>query len=455
MSKALKNITKLNNIVSVLDFYANGVSGALVDPTGVVDSTLGIAAAWAASKYITFPAGTYKVSSLPNFAVNGARIETIGKVIINYTGTGNGLIVDAGAGAGVKNYDIQIGPMTINGSASATNGVYIRGITHSTFKRLRPINFPLSAMRTEFMVSNTFEDFCYSGNEAGITVPTAKGIILEKRNAGEQSSDCTFINPIIEGTTGDGIYGTEAAQCTFIGGTSEGNGTGGGAGGVYLGPNSFSNTFIGLDLENNGKAADATSYHVKNYGFRNRFITPFCDAVISGLFWVAGGNSLSIEGGQISSLQIDAGVKNTNTIGVAYSGTLTDNGTDTHHLNLYYIIGAVTVIDSNVTTGTWTPVATSLTGPGTPAYTANYQKVGKVCTFSIYMPTTGGTVTSAAGSTNFTLPFSVGASLGVAVAASNGSGAGLGNCFIGGGNRVYTPTFTDSFAVISGSYITP
>lgn len=36
---------KLREMVSVLDFYANGVSGAKVDPTGVVDSTAGIQAA--------------------------------------------------------------------------------------------------------------------------------------------------------------------------------------------------------------------------------------------------------------------------------------------------------------------------------------------------------------------------------------------------------------------------
>lgn len=37
--------SKLREEVSFLDFYANGVSGAKVDPTGVVDSTLGIQAA--------------------------------------------------------------------------------------------------------------------------------------------------------------------------------------------------------------------------------------------------------------------------------------------------------------------------------------------------------------------------------------------------------------------------
>lgn len=59
-------------IVSVLDFYANGVSGVAVDPTGVVDSTLGIQAAIDATfvganpnsgnKVVFFPPGVYLIS---------------------------------------------------------------------------------------------------------------------------------------------------------------------------------------------------------------------------------------------------------------------------------------------------------------------------------------------------------------------------------------------------------
>jgi hypothetical protein len=49
--------------VSVLDFYANGVSGAAVDPTGVIDSTLGIQAAIDTAQRVYFPAGTYKLTA--------------------------------------------------------------------------------------------------------------------------------------------------------------------------------------------------------------------------------------------------------------------------------------------------------------------------------------------------------------------------------------------------------
>lgn len=54
---------KLRETVSVLDFYANGVSGAKVDPTGIIDSTLGIQAALNTLKPVIFPNGIYKTSS--------------------------------------------------------------------------------------------------------------------------------------------------------------------------------------------------------------------------------------------------------------------------------------------------------------------------------------------------------------------------------------------------------
>lgn len=53
---------KLRETVSVTDFYANGVSGAKVDPTGVVDSTAGIQAALNTGKDVS-GVGTFKVSS--------------------------------------------------------------------------------------------------------------------------------------------------------------------------------------------------------------------------------------------------------------------------------------------------------------------------------------------------------------------------------------------------------
>jgi hypothetical protein len=56
---------KLRDTISILDFFANGVNGAMVDPTGALDSTAGIQAAVtaAAGKELLVPTGTYLMSA--------------------------------------------------------------------------------------------------------------------------------------------------------------------------------------------------------------------------------------------------------------------------------------------------------------------------------------------------------------------------------------------------------
>jgi len=88
--------TKVSQTVSVTDFYANGVSGALVDPTGVIDSTLGIQAAInsvTASAYqrgaVFFPAGYYIITAslkIPNY-ITMYGVADNGTVINNQTVT--------------------------------------------------------------------------------------------------------------------------------------------------------------------------------------------------------------------------------------------------------------------------------------------------------------------------------------------------------------------------------
>lgn len=78
---------KLHEEKSILDFYANGLSGVRVDSTGVVDSTLGIQAALnsfsATGGVLLAPVGTFKCNTAqlvvpPNVYIRGAgRMATI------------------------------------------------------------------------------------------------------------------------------------------------------------------------------------------------------------------------------------------------------------------------------------------------------------------------------------------------------------------------------------------
>lgn len=88
---------KMRDIISVTDFYANGTSGAAVDPSGVVDSTAGIQAAITYANSlggatVFFPAGSYKITSTL-LMKKWVTLQGSGKKAtqINYNGTGNAI----------------------------------------------------------------------------------------------------------------------------------------------------------------------------------------------------------------------------------------------------------------------------------------------------------------------------------------------------------------------------
>ena len=448
---------KLRESVSVADF------GFLPSASAAANTTA-FANAFAASTQLTIPAGTYSVSSLPNFAVRGTRIQGIGRVVLNITGAGPGLVIDAGAtplaSGGVVVSDIVIENLTIDGvnSASGNVGVFIRGITHSEFNRLRPINWIGSAMYCSFMVSNSFYDFCYSGNEPGITILTTTGLSLNLRGAGEECADCTWINPVIEGASTYGIDAASMIANTFIGGTIEGCGyiaTGSG-GAVNLSSGAGENTFTGTFFEANGISGDATTFHIKDAGIRNAFYNINTDAFLSPwIILLSGSNSALFSGGQIDSLRIDAGASNTVTIAMAYTGTITDNGTASRNIQLFYVpAGSAGIVkDSLLSRESWTPVTANLTVTGSaPTITANYQYVGDAVFFTINIVSPGGSTTTAtAGLTAFTIGTTL-FSNGTCVATNNTTAVGLGTGGVGNGN-IYPPAWsTLANVIITGMY---
>ncbi len=121
---------KLLESVSVLDFYANGVSGAKVDPTGVLRSDQGIQAALDAAANVHIPAGTYKTtaqlviagsnligdgvfysSPYGTSSISGTVIKPVGlqnQAAISITGISNNKVI-------VGNFGID---MTSNGAPS-------------------------------------------------------------------------------------------------------------------------------------------------------------------------------------------------------------------------------------------------------------------------------------------------------------------------------------------------
>lgn len=194
---------------------------------------------------IVINAGIYKFATSPNWAIQGAHIEARGNVILKHTGAGPIFNVDGGA-AGGGTYRIRVtGGMCLDGNAASTYGLYTRAIADSFFD-VKVRNVATAALRTEWAVCNEYRIECNPIGDPAFTVVPVTGISLGKRGAGENTSACTFTNPVTYGVSGYGINLQDAVQCTFLGGASESNG-----GGVSISGTSIWNKFIGLDMEQN------------------------------------------------------------------------------------------------------------------------------------------------------------------------------------------------------------
>jgi hypothetical protein len=271
--------SKLSQTVSVKDFGAMG-DGSTDDTTALINARAFINQN--PSIGLTFPSGTYKYSTSPNWAIPNAVIQAVGEVILKYTGIGDCVIFDAGASSQVNNVKF-LGNFIIQGGSSSHNGIYLRAVHHSKIEaRIQGCGTSYAGLRTEFSVCTEF-NVVVSGNELLSPVPTY-GYYLTERNAGEKTSDCAFYNPIIESVTSHGIYLVSAIKNMFYGGTSEGNT---GYGTYIVDSNSSLNTFIGLDYEAN------TAGSLYDSGLYNTHINCLYTDLIT-----TGGLNLTFYGGQ-------------------------------------------------------------------------------------------------------------------------------------------------------------
>ena len=107
---------ELRDTVKVTQFYANGVSGVPVDPTGAVDSTLGLQAAINTGLPLDYLNGTYKHSGL-SISSTGNIWWTGHGATLNYTGVGIGVKVQTPNNANAANFHMN--GITFLGGANA------------------------------------------------------------------------------------------------------------------------------------------------------------------------------------------------------------------------------------------------------------------------------------------------------------------------------------------------
>lgn len=316
---------KTDGIVSVTKFGA--------DPTGVNDSTTALQqardyiASLAQPPALVFPAGIYKYSVSPNWAIQDAVIINLGEVRLRYTGTGNAVILDGGTtGAGIHN--LTFGQFIIESPATAGHGMFSRAVHHSKIGiKVLGCGSTSAGLATQWNVCTEFR-VIVSGNEEG-WYQNAKpkyGVFLTGRNAGEDTSYCTFINPILENVD-IGSYLDVALGNSFIGGTMEACSTFG----TQLTTNAYNNKYFNVDFEVNANA------DIYCQGRENHFIG--CDGYETSVLEATSKNNM-ISGGAYTSWLIVTGAEGNLMTGVKYNrfnngGAITDNGTKTRFRDNY------------------------------------------------------------------------------------------------------------------------
>jgi hypothetical protein len=317
--------TKLEQYVSVKDFGA--VGDDLTDDTAAIQAARDYAAtrSYAGNTTsITWPAGRYKYTASPNWAITGLQMDFQGEVWLINEGSGVSFLFDGGAtGTGV--YGIQItGFPRIYGDAGTQHGIYLRSIYRSTFNvNVRGAGPTYSGLYGEWLVSNTI-NFIMNFNEGGLYSTPAYGVTLTARTSdGLQSGWNNFWNPECSGLPvgfyADGAFGTK-----IFGGAIQNN-----TKGAVLTTSAESTVFYGTDFE-----ANATN-DIEDTGNNSQYIG--CDFE-KGPRFMNGARGGKIIGGAMQNIYINSGAINTLLSGCSYdwalvpgTGTITDSGTRTRY----------------------------------------------------------------------------------------------------------------------------
>ena len=291
------------------------------------DNSAAFAAAvvWANSQdnpsCITFPAGIYRYTTSPNWAVDYLCLRSLGDVRFRYEGTGNAFILDGGTGVGV--FGMDVGHFLVEAPATSLDGVYCDSVNHSRLS-FNVRGCGLAGMRLKWGVVNEIR-IIVSVNEGGwyLSAKPWWGLYLDERGGGDASAYNLFADPVLEGCQ-IGCEIENSIGNAFIGGTMEACTTYG------LKVNDVTanwNKMIGTDFEQNG-TADITCD-----GIGNEFwSTDTYDEII----FTANAKNNKVLGGSHKSITLDAGARSNiisaitiDRFGSIPPGVVTDNGTDT------------------------------------------------------------------------------------------------------------------------------
>lgn len=167
--------SKERDRVCVLDFYANGVSGVAVDPTGVVDSHLGIQAAINTGYTVDFVHGSYNVGTVGITFPNHNQVINGNCSTLLYSGSGHG--IDETPISNVYPQGLIVNDLYVDCSASVSSGIRVR-TSYSRWNNVQSVirasNSTAWRIDTDFTYGtgpyyNQFNN-CHAFGKVGITV---------------------------------------------------------------------------------------------------------------------------------------------------------------------------------------------------------------------------------------------------------------------------------------------
>jgi len=265
---------------------------------------------------------TYRITTqLPNLLNPDSRLLGKGRPIIHWDG---GTVTDLIqiSDPSQARYTQHIKNLTLDGNASAQGLLLLDRLNHAVLEDiyLRNCHPGYQAMKTLACVLGKFRNIICSANNGGAfsSIPY-NGLILGSGTTGaDQTIACIFENTIFEGITSTGLSLVNSWYNTFIGGTSEGNGSG-----VYVAEYSRSNTLINFFCEAN------TEYDYQVDGDANQLINCEGASSSSSPALTINGDFNIITGGRYQDVTVGYGATGNILDNVTILGTYTDNGTST------------------------------------------------------------------------------------------------------------------------------
>lgn len=202
--------------------------------------------------------GTFEYSTTLDLSYPGLEMAGAGMENTTFKFTGAGIAMSAlgtRPNNGTLSFGLTLSDFAVMGSSTSTDLIKIR-VHHS---KLTNINLLESStingdgLRVQGCILATFDNVICSTNHQLMTNRPQNGIVIEANPVdGFRATANTFINPIIEGMTGDGIANLAGDQQVFIGGTSENNG----GNGITSAASTRNNTYFGSSFESNLGFAD-------------------------------------------------------------------------------------------------------------------------------------------------------------------------------------------------------